>query len=119
VSAGRPAQRIIGYLFYYGQELRSTKRLTIYVGGELPGGGSTKILWFPRQPGSALLTITGEQLDGQGRFEQNFRSARAGGWTVFPSIVDVPNPGCWRLALRNGRGVSARLAVVAVSPPAG
>jgi hypothetical protein len=119
VSPGRRGRQIVGYRFYYGPELRSTERLTIYVGGELPGGGSTKILWVPRQPGSSLLTITGERLDRPGRFVQVERPARAGGRTVFPSIVNVPEAGCWRLTLRNGRGRTARLAIVAIDRPTG
>lgn len=116
VSAGRRGREIFGYLFYYTPELRATKRLKIYAGGECPGGGSTKILWFVRQAVSPLLTITGDQLDGVATFQEQHRSASAGGsGTVFPSIVVVPNAGCWRLTVRNG-GKTARFAVVVVDP---
>jgi hypothetical protein len=90
--------------------------LKIYIGGQLPDGRtSTKILWIPRQAQTSLLTIIGDRLDGTGHFEQEQRVARAGARPVFPSIVDVPGTGCWRLTIRNGRQV-VRFAVVAVAP---
>jgi len=115
VSAGRPGRKIIGYLFYYGQELRKGSRLTIYAGGELPGGGSTKVLWAPRRVNSPILTISGRQLDGPGNFQQEFRSASGTPTTVYPSIVNVPEAGCWVLTVGNGP-VTARFAVIALSP---
>lgn len=113
VSAGRRGREVVGYLFYYGEELRSGPRLRIYPGGELPGGGSTKILWVVRQPDSSTLTILGRRLDGAGAFRQDERSARGPSGVVFPSIVDVPDTGCWLLTVRNGRR-SARFAVEAI-----
>jgi hypothetical protein len=88
----------------------------IYTGGELPGGGATKILWIVRPMLSSQLVISGRQLDGSGGFEQQFRSASAAEGTVFPSIVDVPSAGCWLLTVRNGR-VAGRFAVVAIDAP--
>jgi hypothetical protein len=109
---------VIGHLFYYGQSLRedSGGRLMIYAGGELPGGGSTKILWIVRPLSSSQVVITGRQLDGPGTFEQQFRAASAPEGIVFPSSVNVPHAGCWALTVRNGR-VAGRFAVVAVDPP--
>jgi hypothetical protein len=118
IAAGRPGRRVIGHLFYYGELLRnqSRDRLSIYTGGELPGGGSTKVLWVVRPLFSSQLIIAGRQLDGPGTFEQKFRSASSTDGTVFPSIVDVPNAGCWLLTVRNGP-VIGRFAVVAFASP--
>ena len=109
---------MVGHLFYYGQPLRerSGDRLMIYTGGDVPGGGATKILWIVRPLSSSQLLISGRQLDGSGTFEHQFRSASATEGTVFPSIVNVPSAGCWLLTVRNGR-VAGRFAVVAVDAP--
>jgi hypothetical protein len=116
IAAGRPSHQVVGHLFYYGNELRQSSRLTIYTGGELPGGGSTKILWIPRPLQSSQVVIDGTQLDGTGHFQQQFRGASSTSGTVFPSIVSVPSAGCWLLTIRNGRTLG-RFAVVAVDRP--
>ena len=114
VSAGHVGRRIFGYLFYYA-ELPRTRRMTIYPGGELPGGkASTKILWFSQKVRASVMTITGERLDRPGGFTQQLSAARAGATPVFPSIVNVPTAGCWRLTVSSGPGVSARFAVLAL-----
>jgi hypothetical protein len=114
VAAGRSGREIVGYLFYYTPELRSRARLRIFVGGELPSGGSTKILWVVRRPLSSTVTILGRRLDAAGTFRQDERSARGPRGIVFPSVVDVPKPGCWLVTVRNGRR-SARFALEAIS----
>src|SRR3954462_15609296 len=48
IAAGLPKRAIIGHLFYYSEELRNVNGWTIYAGGELPGGVSTKVLWIVR-----------------------------------------------------------------------
>ena len=118
IAAGRQGRKVIGHLFYYGEPLRqqSGGRLTIYTGGELPGGGSTKILWIVRPLFSSQVIISGRQLDGPGTFEQWERSASSSTGTVFPSIVDVPSAGCWLLTVRNGR-LAGRFAVTAIDAP--
>jgi hypothetical protein len=120
IAAGRQQRKVIGHLFYYGQSLReqSGDRLMIYTGGELPGGGATKILWIVRPLSSSQLVITGRQLDGSTVFGQRFRSASSADGTVFPSIVNVPSAGCWLLTVRNAQ-VVGRFAVVAIDAPAG
>jgi hypothetical protein len=118
IAAGRPGRRVIGHLFYYGEQLRkqSGDRLTIYTGGDPPSGGSTKVLWMVRPLYTSKVIIAGRQLDGAGTFEEQFRSASSTDGTVFPSIVDVPNAGCWLLTIRNGP-VVGRFAVVAIASP--
>jgi hypothetical protein len=116
VKAGARDREIFGYLFYYGGErpdpgLASSSGLVIYTGGKMPDAGrTTKILWVPRRPGLSMR-IRGRRLDGPGAFRQAFPASG----TAFPSIVDVPRAGCWRLTLRTG-SVSARLAVLAITP---
>jgi hypothetical protein len=118
IAAGRQGRKVIGHLFYDGRSLReqSGDRLAIYIGGELPGGGATKILWMVRPLSSSQLVISGRQLDGSGVFEQRFRSASSADGTVFPSIVNVPGTGCWVLTVRSGRA-AGRFAVVAIDAP--
>ena len=114
VSAGDVGRRIFGYLFYYA-DLPRTTRMTIYPGGELPGGhASTKILWFSQRVSASAMTITGKRLDRPGSFTQELSAARVGATPVFPSIVNVPTAGCWRLTVSNGRHLSARFAVLAL-----
>ena len=117
IAAGARGRKVIGHLFYYGQSLReqSGSRLMIYTGGELPGGGSTKVLWIVRPLSSSRVVISGRQLDGPGTFEQQLRAASSTSGPVFPSIVDVPSAGCWSVTVRNGR-VAGRFAVVAIDP---
>lgn len=116
VSAGRREREIVGYLFYYSSSrddprVSENPGLVIYAGGLLPGGNAaTKILWVPRVAQRSWLTISGRRLDGPGAFSHRERVASG---AVFPSIPEIPEPGCWRLTLRNGRQV-VRLAVLAI-----
>lgn len=118
VSAGRPGRRVDGYLFYYREALKDSRvksnpGLVIYTGGVVQGRYSMKILWAPRRGSFATMLVLGSRLDGPGAFTN--RLHRASG-VVFPSIIDIHEPGCWRLTLRYGR-VSVRLAVLAIAPP--
>jgi hypothetical protein len=83
----------------------------ITTGGGLAGRYATKILWHVRH-GSPSLTIVGQRLEGVGRFRQRLTSVGHG---YFPSIVTVPNKGCWRLTVSSGRQVG-RFAFVALTP---
>jgi hypothetical protein len=103
---------VVGYLFYYGAAgpwQTQTDRVLI-----TPRGGTsryaTKILWHVRG-GSRSITISGRRLDGFGRFRQ--RVWATGGY--YPSIVDVPSAGCWRVTVRSGPK-SGRFAFLALSP---
>ena len=105
---------VSGYLFYYGASgpwKAEADRVLITTGGGLAGRYATKILWHVRR-GSASLTIAGQRLDGVGRFRQRLTSV---GNSYFPSIVTVPNKGCWRLTVSSGRQVG-RFAFVALTP---
>lgn len=104
------------YLFFYAAELadgrvNQSPDVVMYTGGGT-SAFSTKILWAPTKPGR-LAAVTGTRLDGPGAFTQRLTaSGRA-----FPSIVSIPNAGCWRLTLRTGK-TRATLVVRAVDPPA-
>jgi hypothetical protein len=104
------------YLFFYAAELadgrvNQSPGTVIYTGGGT-SAFSTKILWVPQHP-SPSAVVTGQQLDGSGRFTQNL--SRAGGGE-FPSIIQVPTAGCWKLSVRSGRS-RASIVVQAIDPP--
>ncbi len=69
----------------------------IYTRGDGPVV-STKVLWLARRPGQWLV-VSGRRLDAAGSFSERWRTVGSG---QFPSIVVVPDPGCWRLSLRTG-----------------
>jgi len=75
----------------------------IYAGGRWPDGQNTKVLW--RTAGiESGLRISAIRLDGKERFQQTLAPV-AVPRGLYPSIVNVPVPGCWLLTLRGaGRG---------------
>jgi hypothetical protein len=109
---------ITGRLFAYGGRtlmdgrVNSSDGLVLYTHGRTPSG-ATKILWVVRKRFGPTLTLRATRLDGPGTFMQRF--THGGG--QFPSIVDVPQAGCWRLSLRTGT-VRATFVVQAVDLPA-
>jgi hypothetical protein len=112
VSAGGRGRELVGYLWYYGGDLQGRDRLVAYVGGRLPDRRtSEKIMWVPRRVQMSVLIVSGHQLDGAGTFHDAFRVATSGSLVLFPSTLDIPSTGCWKLTVRNGR-FAARFAVV-------
>jgi hypothetical protein len=88
----------------------------LYAGGMTPNGGNTKVLWRGRPLGGKLV-VTGSQLDGWANFRQEFKGAggQPGYW---PSIVVVPEPGCWLLTVRIvGQTGAAGIVVARVIAP--
>lgn len=75
----------------------------IYAGGRWPDGANTKILW--RTAGIlGGLRISATRLDGSETFQQLLAPDTVPRG-LYPSIVNVPVPGCWLLTLRgDGRG---------------
>jgi hypothetical protein len=55
-----------------------------------------KILWVPRVDNESSLHITAKHLDGSAVTDQVLDAGPG------PSIIDLPEPGCWRLTLRWG-----------------
>jgi len=124
IAGGRGPTRIVGYLFYYGTSVLGDSRfnrspsVAIPVGGTIPGetspAASAKILWITQGKASRRLLILGRRLDGQGTYRHTEEAASSGS---FPSIVELPSAGCWRLTLKTGR-VAATAVFQAVGLPA-
>ena len=78
---------------------------TVYAGGLAPGGTATKFLWWSPRAG-ASLRLVGQRLDGAGAFTQTEQVATGATPPMtgpfFPSIVNVPAPGCWAVVARTG-----------------
>jgi hypothetical protein len=100
--------QIHGFLFYFGiAELASETEAVLYTKGQAPGGAATKILWTVPAIGEAQpLQIVGKRRFGPGRFSMRIGPALGtppiAGTVQYPSIVHVPQPGCWRVTLRSG-----------------
>jgi hypothetical protein len=84
----------------------------LYVGGRTPDGGNTKVLWRAQRAQGGWIELLGLRLGAYASFSQMFGFADLPG--VFPSIVVVPEPGCWLLTVRTGQvaGVIVFRAVV-------
>jgi hypothetical protein len=112
--AGSPrTSGLVGYLF--GGEVLDG-RFAVYAGGTNPGTRTNeKILWVvPRRKRvGPRLAISGRR-DGSTTVTYRRRLAEAGGAPhhIFPSILDLPVPGCWKLTLRTAK-ISATLTVLA------
>lgn len=65
------------------------------------GDRNMKVPWWVKKGGSTL-DLVGMRLDAVGSFHQQFPMAQSPKG-VYPSIVDVPAPGCWLLRLRTGK----------------
>ena len=104
------AAGLVGHLFYYDALRWSRSRVRgfrIYSGGRSPNGRvQMKILWSgPPALAVRTLVVRGTRVGRPGRFVRKL--------DVGPSIVDVPQPGCWRLRLTAGRVVT-RLTMLAL-----
>ena len=114
--AGSPrTSGIVGYLF--GGEVVNG-RFAVYTGGLDPGTRtSEKILWIlpKRKRVGSRLVISGRK-DGSTAVTYRRRLAEAGSAQVpgynYPSVLDLPVPGCWKLTLRTAK-ISATVSVLA------
>ena len=114
--AGSPRRSgLVGYLF--GGEVVDG-RFAVYTGGLNPGTRSSeKILWIlPQRKRVGLrLAISGRK-DGSTTVTYRRRLAEASSEQtpghLYPSILDLPVPGCWKLTLRTGK-VRATVSVLA------
>jgi hypothetical protein len=65
-----------------------------------------KVLWTAQRQGAgATLLISGERLDKPGHFSARYPSVPPG--NQFPSYVEVPKAGCWRVTVTSGKLVGA------------
>ena len=114
--AGSPRKSgLVGYLF--GGEVVDG-RFAVYTGGLNPGTRtSEKILWIvPRRKRvGPRLAISGRK-DGSTTVTYRRRLAEASSEQtphhLFPSTLDLPVPGCWKLTLRTAK-ISATVSVLA------
>jgi len=116
IAASPSSAGIVGHLFYYDRrnvwERERVLGLHMYSGGQSPDGRiSMKILWALRRGNAAVLRVQGRRLDGGRRFSEVW-GAIAGN-EQFPSIIDVPTSGCWRLTVRAGQA-TAQVTVLVV-----
>jgi hypothetical protein len=89
----------------------------LFTGGRTPNGGNTKVLWRARPLGGTLV-VTGSRLDGQAAFRQEFKGAGGSQPGYWPSIVVVPEAGCWLLQVRIvGQTGAAGIVVARVVSP--
>ncbi len=104
MKAEPASSRIVAYLFYAGPVSSDTQTYRpLHTGGGYPDGSTTKILWSINNPNaSAALEITGKKLSaGHETFQQTFPMASSPRGD-YPSIVNVPTPGCWQLQIKSG-----------------
>lgn len=114
IAAIPTASGITAHLFYRYPGMHGDAA-ELHVGGKMPDGGNTKVLWVidnPRVMVLGPLVIVGRNLTGRGVFRQIVPPALSA--TDFPSILTVPSAGCWRLQLTS-KSLTATGAIVAAS----
>lgn len=98
----RAGDQIEGQLFYYDDTMADVDVAVMPPHGRAGEGRTTKVLWqLSDAVGHAALTVHGTDLTGGGEFEQSFPEAVAPQGD-YPSIIELPEPGCWRLSLTVG-----------------
>lgn len=85
----------------WGPWRTSTGGALLYTHGH-GAGLNMKVPWWVDGKWGRSLELVGTRLDADGSFTQEFPMALSPAG-VFPSIVDVPAPGCWLFRLRTGR----------------
>lgn len=125
IRAAPASAGITGHLFFVRPGARG-RAAELHTDGTMPHGASAKILWIIDHGNvGGSITIEGRNLTGSGRAHQVFPAAGggSGGGSQYPSIVDVPRPGCWRFRLGSGTVAgTVTLPVVAsdsAAPPLG
>jgi len=86
-------------------------RFSLRVGGWRTKTLSSKIPWFIPDSYEVgdVLVVTGRRVAGSPRtFRQTMQRVSGGnGRWVFPSIIDPPSVGCWKLTFRSGKAVGS------------
>lgn len=112
--ASAPNGAIRGTLFFYGAMPWNNERL---IGARIFTNAShlnvnPKVLWRTRARGySRAISIRGARLDAPGSFNASYP-----GWGDYPSYVQVPTAGCWRVIVKTGK-VSGRFVFLAIDQP--
>lgn len=89
-AVGRPPE-VVGVMF----------ATELVAKGERPDGSTNKVLWLTRAPiASSQLTLHAQPADAA----TPVVTLRLAGYQQFPSIVDLPYPGCWRINISWGAG---------------
>lgn len=71
--------------------------------GTAPADPANKILWIVREPRDGQpLKLTIRPADGQAPVVSLEEPANSGPGEIYPSIVDVPTPGCWTVTAEWG-----------------
>jgi hypothetical protein len=98
--ATAPDGRFKAYLFFYPNTAWGRRKL---LGARIftirkPRNINPKVLWSTRVHGYDLeLSISGQRLDAPGSFQKTYD-----GFGDYPSYVEVPAPGCWRVTVTTG-----------------
>jgi hypothetical protein len=92
-AVGRPPE-VIGVMF----------ATELVAKGERPDGSTNKILWLTGAPISSSQLMLRAQPADAATPVVNLRVARVAGYQQFPSIIDLPTPGCWRINISWGVG---------------
>ncbi len=89
---------ITAFLFY-----ASSDGPFLHTGGQFPNGTNDKILWVIENSQAAnVVDISGKALTNpQEAFDQTFPVADSPA-DNYPSIIDVPAPGCWQATITSG-----------------
>jgi hypothetical protein len=96
---------LVGHLFYYAAApsvawgKHRVGELRMYSGGRSPDNRvNMKILWSAPNRDGARLMLRGRRIGSADVFAQTL--------SVGPSVVKVPQAGCWRLTLTTGKIVT-------------
>lgn len=82
----------------------------LHSGGRMPDGASTKILWIVAGARDTdRVILRGVDLSGNGHVSIPLGRDGGAAPAMFPSILDVPTPGCWRFAFQAGKASGSLL----------
>lgn len=92
-----------GHLFYWSVTSWGRRRMLgarIFTTQRPRKAGHPKVLWLARHGAHyGSLDIRGRRLDAPGSFHTRFANR---GTYDFPSYVEIPTPGCWRVTVGAG-----------------
>lgn len=91
-----------GYLFYFGATrwMRSKPHGVRIFTTKAHERVYPKVLWLALGRSTAAISIHGTRLDRSGSFTSRYPGVGGG---QYPSYVEVPTAGCWRVSVTSGR----------------